>query len=249
LFRNFDLTSVLISYVVLLFSLCVHEASHAASAYWLGDDTAKRMGRLTLNPIAHIDPIGTVLFPLLGMSTGIPLIGWAKPVPFNPVNFTRKIRMRTGDMIVSAAGPASNLLLAILAMPTVAVLVRFLVSMPDQRVMVFRDALMGGYHNLITAGFGPGLALVLVLVGKLVWLNLALALFNLLPMGPLDGAWILRGFLPDRWVPTFDHYRPAMGILLLILVMLTDVLGYLLGPVLDFLFRLLLPVARLILAF
>jgi len=121
--------------------------------------------------------------------------------------------------------------------------------MPDQRVMVFRDALMGGYHNLITAGFGPGLALVLVLVGKLVWLNLALALFNLLPMGPLDGAWILRGFLPDRWVPTFDHYRPAMGILLLILVMLTDVLGYLLGPVLDFLFRLLLPVARLILAF
>lgn len=113
MFDNFSLPAILISYVALLFSLSVHEASHATAAFLLEDRTAQRMGRMTLNPIAHMDPIGTFLFPLIGMSTGIPFIGWAKPVPVNPVNLTRRLRMKTSYAMVAFAGPASNLVLSL----------------------------------------------------------------------------------------------------------------------------------------
>ena len=139
------------------------------------------------------------------------------------------------------------LLLACLAMPVVALMIRLMIDAPFQREAVFRTALNGGYHALVGIGLGPGAALALVLTGKLVILNLALALFNLLPFGPLDGAWILRGFLPDRLVPKFDQYRPMMGIVLLVLVFLTDAIVTILMPVLKFLFNLMYPLARVIL--
>src|SRR5689334_23219884 len=99
-----------IKYLIpLILSLTVHEWAHAYSAFRLGDDTASRQGRLTLNPIPHIDPIGTILCPLLGIP-----FGWAKPVPVNPLRFNRGVSMRTGMMITAAAGPLSNLVLAVL---------------------------------------------------------------------------------------------------------------------------------------
>jgi Zn-dependent protease len=103
--------------VPLILSLTVHEYAHARVAYLLGDDTAARHGRMTLNPIPHIDLVGTILIPIIAAwAGGLPLIGWAKPVPVMPVRYTRKLSMHTGDMIVSVAGPLSNLLLATISM-------------------------------------------------------------------------------------------------------------------------------------
>ena len=114
----------LTTYVVLLFSLSVHESAHAWMAHKLGDDTALREGRVSLNPLVHIDPIGTVLFPLLQIFTGLLLIGWAKPTPYDPTNFRRDVTMRSGHMLVAGAGPVSNLLLAVLFTVAFFVIVR-----------------------------------------------------------------------------------------------------------------------------
>src|SRR5687767_13244524 len=101
--------------IPMIMSLSFHEFSHARVARWLGDDTAERQGRLTLNPISHIDPFGTLLIPAIGAATGVPLIGWARPVPVNPARFRRGVNMRRGFALVSAAGPLSNLLLAVIS--------------------------------------------------------------------------------------------------------------------------------------
>jgi Zn-dependent protease len=106
--------------IPLILSLTVHEFAHAWSAYRLGDDTASRMGRLTLNPLAHIDPIGTVLLPLLGIP-----FGWARPVPINPARFRRSMRMSTGMMITAAAGPLANVILAVACTVAYGLLLRF----------------------------------------------------------------------------------------------------------------------------
>ena len=104
----------LTTFVVLLFSLSVHESAHGWMAHKLGDDTALREGRVSLNPLVHIDPIGTLLLPILQIFTGLPFIGWAKPTPYDPTNFRRDVTMRQGHMLVAGAGPVSNLLLAVL---------------------------------------------------------------------------------------------------------------------------------------
>ena len=111
MFDSISIPTILVSYVALLFSLSVHEASHATAAYWLEDDTAARLGRMSLNPLVHMDPLGTFLFPLLGITTGFPFIGWAKPVPVDPRNLSRRFTQRGGMALVAAAGPASNLVL------------------------------------------------------------------------------------------------------------------------------------------
>ena len=110
MFDSLSIPTILVSYVALLFSLSVHEASHATAAYLLEDDTAARLGRMTLNPLAHMDLLGTFVFPVLGMATGFPFIGWAKPVPVNPFNLRNP---KVDDILVTLAGPWMNLLLAI----------------------------------------------------------------------------------------------------------------------------------------
>lgn len=159
--------NAVMSLVVFILSLTVHEYAHARVAYALGDDTASRNGRLTLNPIPHIDPIGTLLMPVLG-SAGIPVIGWARPVPVNPVRLTRRFSMRTGHALVAAAGPVSNLLIAVL----VVALLRF---------VVLSDLVSG------TEARAPLLAFFY----RLFFANLGLAIFNLLPIPPLDGSRLL----------------------------------------------------------
>ena len=109
---DIDVAGVLLAFIVLLFSLTVHESAHAWTADWLGDPTARLLGRVSLNPLVHVDPIGTVIFPLVALSTGAPLIGWAKPTP---VNVARLRHTRRDYMLVAAAGPASNLALALVA--------------------------------------------------------------------------------------------------------------------------------------
>ncbi len=108
---NIDFVQVFIAFLVLLFSLTVHEAAHAWTADWLGDPTARMLGRVSLNPAVHIDPLGTIVFPLIAMVTNLPIIGWAKPVPYNPYNLTRAPRW--GETIVAAMGPLTNFALVI----------------------------------------------------------------------------------------------------------------------------------------
>ena len=231
MFDSLSIPTILVSYVALLFSLSVHEASHAGAAHQLGDDTAARLGRLTLNPLAHMDPLGTFVFPLLGMATGFPFIGWAKPVPVDPRNLTRKFTQRGGMALVAAAGPTSNLILAGLFLTVLILLVK-LSGVP--RILEFRlfaHALFARKVEMLQAlQLSTGLTLGLALSGKLVLINIGLALFNLLPMGPLDGSGIVRGLLPWQWLPKYDRAQPWMGGVLIVLA-LTGLLGYVIGPV------------------
>ncbi|HOX45900.1 MAG TPA: site-2 protease family protein [Myxococcota bacterium] len=174
-----DLLRAVFVLIPMILSLTVHEFSHAWMAFRLGDDTAARMGRLTLNPVAHIDPIGTLLIPMVGLVSGVPFFGWAKPVPVSPVNYTRKLRMRTADILVSAAGPVSNLLFAAVMVGLLAVVGQ--AALPD---------IVAGTRNLHVAAVR--------LMGWTLVINLGLFVFNLIPVPPLDGSHVLAGLLPDR---------------------------------------------------
>ncbi len=195
----------LTNYLVLLFSLSFHESAHAWMALKLGDDTAASLGRITLNPIPHIDPFGTVLMPLLQIFGGFPVIGWAKPTPYNPGRFRREVTLRRGHMSVASAGPISNLLLALVFSLMFAVILR--VDLPE--------GMQTGLFNLMRVGIG---------------LNVALALFNLLPVPPLDGSHILSWALPRSLGEKFDHVAENYGTMILWGLFLTGLLGWLIGP-------------------
>ena len=190
---------IIFSIVVLVVSVILHEVAHGYMANYLGDPTARLAGRLTLNPIAHIDPIGSILLPALLAVTGSPLlIGYAKPVPYNPYN----LRGKFGETLVAASGPGTNLLLALLF----ALIIRFgAVSM---------TAPMLGAFTII------------------VYVNLVLALFNLIPIPPLDGSKVLSGILPRALAHKYDLFRvnfERLGILsgtLLVLVVFYLLLPY-----------------------
>ena len=249
MFDNLSIPTILVSYVALLFSLSVHEASHAAAAYLLDDDTAASMGRMTLNPIAHIDLLGTVIFPLLGLITGFPFIGWAKPVPVDPRKLTRRFTQRVGYALVASAGPISNMIQALVFMGIMFGVVKAVVPAPVLEYRVFVRALLAGrVESLDVLQLGTTATLFLALLGRLVLINIGLALFNLLPMGPLDGSGILRGLLPWRWLPKFDRIQPWMGGILIVLA-LTGILGFVLGPVFGLVIYGVELVARLFLRF
>ena len=185
-----------IVYLVPMFlSLTVHEYAHARVAWLLGDDTASRMGRMTLNPISHIDIVGTIGLPLIAAFTGAPLIGWAKPVPVTPVRFTRKMSMRAGMAVVAIAGPASNLVLALIC------LVAYKLVFPGQPLHAsMGDASVAGAIQYIMT--------------IMIHLNLLLMIFNLIPLPPLDGSRLL----PRRFDSFQDRIRPFSYIILILII-------------------------------
>ena len=203
-------------FVLLVFSLSFHECAHAWMASRLGDQTARMQGRITLNPSYHIDPIGTLLIPamMILLSTfgaGSYLIGWAKPTPVNTRNFRNLVR---DDNLVTLAGPLSNLLLAFigfLGMATIIIATRNVPAQPD--------ALNSGINALW------------VLCRLAIQVNLALCIFNLLPIPPLDGSHIVRHFLPYNALKTYD----SMGMFSYILMIVVGgpVVGILLGPAMN----------------
>jgi Zn-dependent protease len=195
--------TILPSFVILVCSLSFHEAAHAWMANRLGDPTARNLGRLTLNPLAHVDWIGTVLFPLVAMSTGAPLIGWAKPVP---VDFRYLRSPRRDFALVAVAGPVSNLVLAVLL-----AVVRALI--------VSTRPLPGGTADMASE----------ILVSA-VLLNVLLAVFNMIPVPPLDGSNVAIGLLPPEAGRLFMAMRP-WGFIILYALMLTGVLWEIIRPV------------------
>ncbi len=209
---NFDIVQVFNVLIPMILSLTVHEYFHAWTAMKLGDDTASRMGRLTLNPIAHIDPIGTLLIPIIGISSGVPFFGWAKPVPITPLQFSRRVRMKTGVMLTSAAGPLSNLLFG----------------------LILAGILSGIAHSIGTEELlarlqtNQGITVALVrLLGWATIINVGLFIFNLLPIPPLDGSGVLAGFLPDRYHYVLDFMARYSFILFIALLMVGgEFIGY-----------------------
>jgi Zn-dependent protease len=196
-----DFTELLIAFVILIASLTFHEAAHAWTANRLGDPTARMLGRLSLNPAVHVDPIGTIVFPLLAMLTGIPVIGWAKPVPVD----MRHLRHPRRDFaVVAVAGPISNLILA------------------------GAGALVFAVVNFDAAT--PAHELVAIALIRFILLNVLLAVFNMIPIPPLDGGNVLMGVLPEPMAATMDRLRP-WGFLLLYALMLSGLLSQIIFPV------------------
>lgn len=201
-------------FVLLIFSLSVHECAHAWTASLLGDQTARLEGRVTLNPIYHVDPIGTLLFPAImifgpfvGMGFfGGMLVGWAKPTPVITRNF-RKIRR--DDNLVTLAGPASNLLIAGIA-TLVLIVMRFV--LPNGR-----DVVQLSFIAALRGGLGGVLPQPIVLLCTLaILINLSLFFFNLLPIPPLDGSRITRNLLPYNAVQVYDRIPIWVSYLLMI---------------------------------
>jgi Zn-dependent protease len=187
-------------FVVLIASLSFHEAAHAWMADRLGDPTARQLGRLTLNPLSHIDWIGTVLFPLVALVSGLPLLGWAKPVP---VSWAHLRSPRRDFALVALAGPVSNLVLAAAA------------------ALVL---------NLLVATGHGGLSTGMVMVAQAVSLNVLLAVFNLIPVPPLDGGNVLAGVVPEGAARVIDRLRPY-GFLILYALIFSGLLGDVVFPI------------------
>lgn len=205
--------------VALIFSLSVHESAHAWTSNYFGDDLARLQGRISLNPMVHVDPIGTLLFPAMSFFTGAPLIGWAKPTPVNPFRWRNK---RVANFWVSIAGVICNFIIAIVA----GIIIRVCYSLGFIEI---------GNGALVPAGTNSIIALGAV---DLLWvffrLNVALGVFNLIPIPPLDGSKVLQSLLPPSFESGFEALE-KFGFILLILAMFTGVFSAI--------FRVVMPIA------
>jgi Zn-dependent protease len=207
---------LLIYLVVLLLAISAHEAAHAWMSWKYGDDTAYLLGRVTLNPVAHTDPIGTILIPaaafILGAIGGalasIPLIGWGKPTPVNPRKWTN---YTTANVMVSIAGILANLILAIIGFAIAKVLI-----------------INGAFQPMEFVGRTQ--SPIAILLGYMIFLNVSLAIFNLLPFPPLDGSKVLATFLPADFQPVLDVLE-QYGFMILLILMYIGVIGAVMYPV------------------
>jgi Zn-dependent protease len=200
--QGFDFIGILIQFTLLVVSLSVHEAAHAWSADKLGDPTARLLGRVSVNPAVHVDPIGTIVFPLLAMISSLPLIGWAKPVPVG-IQYLRG-NWRQKFMFIAAAGPASNLVMAVCA---------------------------AGLLWILSSG--PPLEATQGLAGRIlmafIQLNILLAVFNMIPVPPLDGGNVLAGLVSGPMADALDRMRPY-GIFILYALMFLGVFSAVVYP-------------------
>ena len=207
--------------VVLLLAISAHEAAHAWMSYKFGDDTARLLGRITLNPVAHTDPIGTLLIPIAGFIFGamgggrFPLIGWGKPTPVNPLRWRNK---DLANVMVSIAGILANLLIALIAF------------------VIFKYLLMSGLIDQMSDSTQEP---VILFLDNLLIMNISLAVFNLLPFPPLDGSKVLETFLPAEMQPALE-FLERYGYFLLILLIYMGVFTAIIRPIINFVHYLLL---------
>jgi|WetSurMetagenome_2_1015567.scaffolds.fasta_scaffold75700_2 Zn-dependent protease len=213
---------ILVFAIPVVFSIVIHEVSHGWMAYKLGDDTAKRMGRLTLNPISHVDPIGTIILPLIMIIAHGPIFGWAKPVPFNPNNFNRSVNFRNGVMYVALAGPVSNLILAF--------------------VSSFVYVFMLKYFSAPSVAY----SIIFQLLEAFISINIILACLNIIPVPPLDGSKVLMRFLPEKYLPDF-YKLERYGMLIVFFLLATGAISNIITKPINYLYKLFLLIPMILL--
>jgi len=205
-----DIFRIIVQFAVVLFAISVHESAHAWAADKFGDPTARLQGRVTLNPIAHIDLIGTIIFPILLAVVGAPVFGWAKPVMVNPYNLRNR---RRDGMFIAAAGPVSNILVSL--------------------GIIF---LMLAFSNPILATTSPTVLLLIKIAAYLLMINIFLAVFNLIPIPPLDGSGILEGLLKGQALLWYEKIKPY-GFFILMLIIYTHVFDKIANTIFSLLFK------------
>jgi Zn-dependent protease len=215
---NLDPSTLIARIIVLIVAFTVHEFSHAATADYFGDETPRMNGRMTLNPLAHLDPLGSLLLLVAGF-------GWAKPVPINPYALNR--RSPAAVALVSFAGPLSNLLMAVFA------------------AIPFRLGLVSISSAFVSTNTSHLLPTVPQLLLTFIEINLILMLFNLIPLAPLDGEKIADYFFPPSWSRVMDQIRPygpmiLMGVIFVGPLVHLDIIGWVIGVPMNYLLRLLL---------
>lgn len=213
----------IVFYPLMLFSLSFHEAAHAWTSNKFGDPTARLLGRITLNPLPHIDIIGTFILPVIAIFSGWPLFGWGKPVPVDPRNLKSP---REDHLWIALAGPVSNMILAVLL------------------AGLAHGVFMLDGHSLLQGATPDSFLITVISYTRIVCqlgvqLNLALAIFNLLPIFPLDGGGIVRGLLPTKWVDGYDRFS-QYGMWIILALLVTGALQILTLPI-RFLSNILLP--------
>ena len=217
MFGHANPVDIFFQVIVLLFAICVHESAHAWMANRLGDPTAKMLGRVSLNPIVHIDPFGTILMPLILIVLGFPPFGWAKPTPVDTRNFKNPVK---DDILTSLAGPVSNFFTAFLSVVILAVIVH------GSAIPITRYA-----HTEST------IEALATLFYDAMWINVILAVFNLIPLPPLDGSHVLRHFLSYNALKVYDSIGNwGLIVLVFVLPMLfhIDIIGMLIMPFMAF---------------
>jgi Zn-dependent protease len=200
-----------IQFAVVMFAISIHEAAHAWMANFFGDPTAKNQGRVSLNPIAHIDLVGTIIFPLLLIAMGAPVFGWAKPVMVNPYNLRNP---RRDNMFISASGPGANILASISGIIIFLILKQFKVV------------------SLINPG------IITLILFYLIIINIFLAIFNLIPIPPLDGSGIIEGVLKGEALEAYQKIKP-FGFIILIVIIYAGFLDIIARPIINFIINIL----------
>ncbi|HYG80732.1 MAG TPA: site-2 protease family protein [Pyrinomonadaceae bacterium] len=211
---NYDIGQFILYMVAFIFSVSLHESAHAWASSHFGDDLARSQGRISLNPVSHVDPIGTLLFPGISFFTGVPLLGWARPTPVNPLKWRNK---NVANFWVSIAGILVNLAIALVAGIAIRVLFEtgFIALVDDPR----------SWTNIIRANSDDGLAQGAVsLLAGLFTVNIGLAVFNLLPIPPLDGSGVLSSILPSSFESAFEALE-QFGFVLLFIAVFTGVIS------------------------
>jgi Zn-dependent protease len=205
-----DIFRIVVQFAVVLFAISIHESAHAWAADKFGDPTARLQGRVTLNPIAHIDLIGTIIFPILLAVIGAPVFGWAKPVMVNPYNLRNR---RRDGMFIAAAGPVANIMVSL--------------------GIIF---LMLAFSNPILTTTNPTLLLLIKIAAYLLMINIFLAVFNLIPIPPLDGSGILEGLLKGEALVWYEKIKPY-GFFILMLIIYTHVFDKIANSIFSLLFK------------